>query len=120
MSSMSTVRLYRSTLRDIRLQDSVHKYIQHRKTSSIFNTVRSMFEQARESAKPEALDTQQETRQLAELAAFLKANRLHQILLERYNAGVNMTQAERSRLTARRVGLNMPVEYEAGSSNPPQ
>ena len=61
------------------MQDSVHKYIQHRKTSSIFNTVRSMFEQARESAKPEALDTQQETRQLAELAAFLKANRLHQV-----------------------------------------
>lgn len=37
-----------------------------------------MFKQAQKSAKPEALDTQQETRQLAELAAYLKANRIHQ------------------------------------------
>jgi ATP synthase assembly factor FMC1 len=33
-------------------------------------------------------------------------------LLERYNPGMGMDEEERLRLTARRVGLEMPVDYE--------
>jgi hypothetical protein len=33
-------------------------------------------------------------------------------LLERYNPGMGMTEEERVRLSARRVGINLPVEYQ--------
>jgi hypothetical protein len=67
-------------------------------------------------------------REMVEVGRYLQARRLHmvswtlsvfvivthsiklillaqQMLVERYNAGVNMTQEERARLSARRVGL---------------
>ncbi len=33
-------------------------------------------------------------------------------LLERYNPGMGMSEEERVRLSARRVGMNLPVEFE--------
>jgi hypothetical protein len=33
-------------------------------------------------------------------------------LLERYNPGMGMTEEERVRLSARRVGINLPIEYQ--------
>jgi hypothetical protein len=33
-------------------------------------------------------------------------------LVERYNPGMNMDEEERVRLSARRVGMNLPVEAE--------
>jgi ATP synthase assembly factor FMC1 len=33
-------------------------------------------------------------------------------LLERYNPGMTMEDEERTRLTARRVGMEMPVEFK--------
>lgn len=32
-------------------------------------------------------------------------------LLERYNPGMNMNEEERVRLTARRVGMDLPKEF---------
>lgn len=32
-------------------------------------------------------------------------------LLERYNPGMNMDEAERVRLSARRIGVELPEEY---------
>merc|ERR1711939_887035 len=95
--------LYRSLLREIRLGDPVHKFNKHRQTSSVISSVRTIFASQK--------DAQAKARELDELRAFLRANRLHQTLLERYNAGINMSQEERARLSARRVGLNMPKEY---------
>ncbi|WEW58328.1 hypothetical protein PRK78_003796 [Emydomyces testavorans] len=39
-----------------------------------------------------------------------QAQRQYTTLLERYNPGANMNEQERVRLTARRVGMNLPVE----------
>lgn len=36
-------------------------------------------------------------------------------LIERYNPGMNMVDEDRIRLSARRVGMDMPEEYVAGS-----
>ncbi|CAK7563590.1 MAG: hypothetical protein SEPTF4163_001460 [Sporothrix epigloea] len=49
---------------------------------------------------------------------YLQAQRMHTTLLERYNPSLagNMDEAERIRLTARRVGMNLPVEFEDGTS----
>ncbi|KAM3553486.1 hypothetical protein ARSEF4850_006894 [Beauveria asiatica] len=45
----------------------------------------------------------------AELAAYLRAQRTYATLLERYNPGMGMDETERVRLTARRVGMDLPV-----------
>ena len=42
---------------------------------------------------------------------YLRAQRMYVSLLERYNPGMNMNEEERVRLTARRVGMNLPQEY---------
>jgi hypothetical protein len=36
---------------------------------------------------------------------------MYATLVERYNPGVSMDEEERVRLTARRVGMNLPEEY---------
>lgn len=43
---------------------------------------------------------------------YLKAQRMYTTLLERYNPGVNMNEEERVRLTARRVGMDLPIEMQ--------
>jgi hypothetical protein len=43
-----------------------------------------------------------------QLAQYAKAQRTYTELLERYNPGMNMEEEERVRLTARRVGFNLP------------
>ncbi|KAL2074068.1 hypothetical protein VTL71DRAFT_7846 [Oculimacula yallundae] len=42
---------------------------------------------------------------------YVKAQRMYATLLERYNPGMNMDDEERIRLSARRVGMNMPEEF---------
>jgi ATP synthase assembly factor FMC1 len=39
------------------------------------------------------------------------AQRTYLTLIERYNPGMGMSEEERVRLSARRVGMNLPVEY---------
>ncbi|KAG9818414.1 hypothetical protein KCU77_g17382, partial [Aureobasidium melanogenum] len=55
-----------------------------------------------------ALQRVQEAEQLAQ---YLKAQRMYVTLVERYNPGMNMNEEERVRLTARRVGMDLPVDY---------
>ncbi|CAD6503803.1 BgTH12-05548 [Blumeria graminis f. sp. triticale] len=43
---------------------------------------------------------------------YTKAQRLYVTLVERYNPGMNMDQGEKIRLTARRVGMQLPVEFD--------
>jgi ATP synthase assembly factor FMC1, mitochondrial len=51
---------------------------------------------------------------MAQCVAYLRAQRTYAELLERYNPGLGMDEEDRIRLTARRVGMDMPVEYDAG------
>lgn len=39
---------------------------------------------------------------------------MYATLLERYNPGMNMDEEERVRLTARRVGMELPEEFLSG------
>jgi ATP synthase assembly factor FMC1, mitochondrial len=48
---------------------------------------------------------------------YLKAQRMYITLLERYNPGANMNEEERVRLTARRVGMDLPIEMQQGGDN---
>lgn len=47
---------------------------------------------------------------------YLKAQRMYITLVERYNPGANMNEEERVRLTARRVGMDLPIEMQQGGS----
>ena len=46
---------------------------------------------------------------------YLKAQRMYITLVERYNPGMNMNEEEKVRLTARRVGMNLPIEMQKGA-----
>jgi ATP synthase assembly factor FMC1, mitochondrial len=50
-----------------------------------------------------------------QFATYLKAQRTYKSLLDRYNPGMGMDEAERVRLSARRVGMNLPIEHKDGS-----
>ncbi|UPK96514.1 hypothetical protein LCI18_007449 [Fusarium solani-melongenae] len=47
----------------------------------------------------------------AQAVAYLRSQRQYATLLERYNPGMGMDEEERVRLTARRVGMDLPIEY---------
>ncbi|MCJ1290980.1 hypothetical protein MMC34_002522 [Xylographa carneopallida] len=42
---------------------------------------------------------------------YARAQRMYATLLERYNPGMGMDEEERVRLTARRVGMDLPEEW---------
>ncbi|MCJ1459756.1 hypothetical protein MMC28_010135 [Mycoblastus sanguinarius] len=48
---------------------------------------------------------------------YAKAQRMYATLLERYNPGMSMDEEERVRLTARRVGMNLPEELRMGKKS---
>ncbi|KAK3349947.1 hypothetical protein B0T25DRAFT_549300 [Lasiosphaeria hispida] len=52
--------------------------------------------------------------QAAQLVQYLRAQRQYTTLIERYNPGMGMDEEERVRLSARRVGMDMPAEYGPG------
>ena len=61
------------------------------------------------AASPEyALARRQEMDQAIQ---YLRAQRMYGTLLERYNPGMDMSDEERVRLSARKVGLDMPEEW---------
>jgi len=49
--------------------------------------------------------------QAEQFLQYVKAQRMYATLLERYNPGMNMDEEERVRLTARRVGMELPEEF---------
>lgn len=48
-----------------------------------------------------------------QLAQYARAQRTYTTLLERYNPGMHMDEEDRIRLTARRVGLDLPELHDA-------
>ena len=120
--------LYRRLLRE--LPPSTHStatsatprptLLSHR--SPIHNLIRSQFASYQtpntsSSSVPAPTDTdmvklQQRLATTEQLAQYLGAQRRYLTLLERYNPGANMGQEERVRLSARRVGMNLPKEFK--------
>ena len=48
---------------------------------------------------------------------YVKAQRMYATLLERYNPGMSMDEEEKVRLTARRVGMDLPEEWRPGKKD---
>jgi ATP synthase assembly factor FMC1 len=64
--------------------------------------------------QPSARNTTSQIQQAEQFAQYAHAQRTYIELIERYNPGMGMSEEERVRLSARRIGMNLPVEYEAG------
>jgi ATP synthase assembly factor FMC1, mitochondrial len=58
-----------------------------------------------------ASDASTPIEQAEQFLHYVKAQRMYATLLERYNPGMNMDEEERVRLTARRVGMDLPQEF---------
>ena len=53
----------------------------------------------------------QQAEEAEQYIQYVKAQRMYATLLERYNPGMDMDEEERVRLTARRVGMDLPKEW---------
>jgi len=98
-----TRALYRSILRELPPRPP------RAPASALRISIRKHFAAPPTNPSPEYdLARRQETEQFVQ---YLKAQRVYNTLLERYNPGMNMDEEERVRLSARRVGMEMPAEW---------
>jgi len=108
-SSSPQIRsLYRSLLRELPTRpfstpSPLHQRIRHAFSSPTSNPP---------STSASSLAAQLE--QTEQYLQYAKAQRMYATLLERYNPGMGIDQEERVRLTARRVGMEIPEEMLPG------
>lgn len=61
---------------------------------------------------PSTEGSQKAQLEMAEQAVqYVQAQRMYATLIERYNPGMGMSEEERVRLTARKVGMDLPPEF---------
>jgi predicted protein tyrosine phosphatase len=76
--------------------------------------IRADFSAETDSASLQHQATKPIERRLEEAEQYVKylaGQRMYTTLIERYNPGMNMTEEDRVRLTARRVGMDLPEEW---------
>ena len=94
--------LYRSLLREL-----PPRPILRTPRSSLQTRLRESFSSS--PGKTAAVDA--ETARAEQLVDYLRSQRSYVALVERYNPGMNMSDEERVRLSARRVGVDLPLQY---------
>ncbi|WVQ96352.1 hypothetical protein IAU59_003457 [Kwoniella sp. CBS 9459] len=103
MSSKQITHLYRSLLREVRLAS---KQPRATRNPVVTQQIRTLVDSSLSGDKTSAEKILIETRD------FMRATRIHAELLERYNPIHGMSEEERIRATARRVGLDTPIEFK--------
>ncbi|KAI3394444.1 hypothetical protein diail_2694 [Diaporthe ilicicola] len=101
MSSSTAPRLrslYRSFLRELPPRPILSR------------TPSPLHQRLREQFHPETAP-EQAVAQAEQYLAYVRAQRTYVTLLERYNPGMGLDEEERVRLSARRVGMNLPIEF---------
>ncbi|KAF2243844.1 hypothetical protein BU26DRAFT_523419 [Trematosphaeria pertusa] len=61
---------------------------------------------------PPSSNTASQIQQAEQLIQYVQAQRMYATLIERYNPGMGMDEEERVRLTARKVGMDLPQEFQ--------
>ncbi|EJT73676.1 hypothetical protein GGTG_07532 [Gaeumannomyces tritici R3-111a-1] len=77
----------------------------------LYRTLRAQFSSSPRDTTTTTAAAIPSARHALQYAAYFKAQRTYAALLERYNPGMGMDEEERVRLTARRVGMDLPVEF---------
>ncbi|KAH7135571.1 hypothetical protein B0J11DRAFT_163344 [Dendryphion nanum] len=102
------ISLYRRLLRELPTRASTNSSrTAHQKLSTpspLQQRIRSLL------STPHGSETGQ-LQQAEQFVQYVQAQRMYETLIERYNPGMGMSEEERVRLTARRVGMNLPVEF---------
>ncbi|CAI4219464.1 unnamed protein product [Parascedosporium putredinis] len=80
----------------------------------LHHRLREAFAPSSTSSAPDRAASRLDPHLAEQLSVYLRAQRTYGQLLERYNPGMNMEQDERVRLTARKVGMDLPVEFNVG------
>ncbi|OQN98452.1 hypothetical protein B0A48_15722 [Cryoendolithus antarcticus] len=104
--------LYRRFLRELPARSPsllanpspIQRHLRQDFTAALHDTSTSLSHQA---GKPVAARLHEAEQYLL----YVKSQRVYATLLERYNPGMNMGEEDRVRLSARRVGINLPEEY---------
>ncbi|KZM26041.1 uncharacterized protein EKO05_0005856 [Ascochyta rabiei] len=111
MSSAPQLRsLYRRLLRELPVKDQTSRTA-HQKLSAA-SPLQKRLRQHFTTARP--TDPASQAAQAEQFVQYIQAQRMYATLIERYNPGMGMSEEERVRLSARRIGMNLPVEFEAG------
>ncbi|KAF1977599.1 hypothetical protein BU23DRAFT_550881 [Bimuria novae-zelandiae CBS 107.79] len=76
--------------------------------SSIQKRIRYSF------ANPNGANESSQIAQAEQFVQYVQAQRMYATLIERYNPGMGMSEEERVRLSARRVGVDLPTEFKKG------
>ncbi|OCF33391.1 hypothetical protein I317_07000 [Kwoniella heveanensis CBS 569] len=105
MSSKQITHLYRSLLREVRLAS---KKPRATRNPVVVQQIRTLVDS---SLSGNGNNTSAE-KILIETRDFMRATRIHAELLQRYNPIHGMSEEERIKATARRVGLDTPVEFK--------
>ncbi|KAK8045402.1 hypothetical protein PG993_005426 [Apiospora rasikravindrae] len=109
-SSQATLRsLYRNLLRELPPRPGQPRSLLHHRLRESFSSQASSSSSSQQQ-QPHPSIAAEQTDQFLQ---YLKAQRQYVTLIERYNPGMGMDEEERTRLTARRVGMDLPVEYSA-------
>ncbi|KAJ6614304.1 hypothetical protein B0H10DRAFT_164417 [Mycena sp. CBHHK59/15] len=95
---------YRTTLRELRGSAVTPGKLRQ----PLISNFRTIIEKQRASGQYEDIEN---------ALIFMRSQRIHKILLERYNPTGNFTSEERLRATTRRVGLEMPKPYNPDSQS---
>ncbi|KAL2116013.1 hypothetical protein VTJ04DRAFT_10268 [Mycothermus thermophilus] len=112
MSSPTPLRtLYRNLLRELPPRPLLSN-----PRAPLHQRLRERFEQQQQQqsqsqSQQQQQDPQSMIAQAEQYLAYLRAQRTYVTLLERYNPGMALEQDEKVRLTARRVGMNLPKTY---------
>ncbi|KAK8120927.1 hypothetical protein PG999_005047 [Apiospora kogelbergensis] len=102
-SSQATLRsLYRSLLRELPPRPGQPRSLLHKHLRESFSSQAAAGQHQNPRAATDHAD---------QFVRYLQAQRQYVTLIERYNPGMGMDEEERTRLTARRVGMDLPVEY---------
>ncbi|OSC99230.1 hypothetical protein PYCCODRAFT_1373678 [Trametes coccinea BRFM310] len=92
---------YRSLLREV---NKASIYPRATRPKTVASHVRAIFEERRDGN-----DSERFFHDMRNAVTFMRSQRMHKTLLERYNPLLGLSTEERVKKTAHRVGLDMPV-----------
>jgi ATP synthase assembly factor FMC1 len=102
--------LYRRLLRELPVKDQTTRTA-HQKLSAASPLQKRLRAQLTAPINSPATEASQAS-QAEQFVQYVQAQRMYATLIERYNPGMGMSEEERVRLSARRIGMNLPAEYE--------
>lgn len=103
--------LYRHILRELPIRQPAASATSTAAKPTRLSSPTLLQQRIRDQLSTEKYTTPSQLAQAEQLVKYMQAQRQYITLVERYNPGMGMTEEERVRLTARRVGMDLPKEF---------